>query len=235
MVTSWLHPALPEWVLLCIYFAVVTGLASMGEVFLRKGNTYFILTMWTLFLLMLGMVIPHMYKGDVMAADWHFFIGGLPILVVAFNFHNIVPTVCRFLDNDRRAVTKAIWLGSGLGMVMTVVWTVAVMAALPMEGNNGANIISAFKLNEPATIPLGKMITSSFFNEGSLWLRHRGNVHGIHCHGHRTHQLYQGSRQRAQGQQMVRGRSRFHAAVACQYFLPGCVFGGAQHRGGESA
>ncbi|WP_319467936.1 aromatic amino acid transport family protein [uncultured Pseudodesulfovibrio sp.] len=165
VVTSWLHPALPEWVLLCIYFAVVTGLASMGEVFLRKGNTYLILTMWTLFLLMLGMVIPHMYKGDVMAADWHFFIGGLPILVVAFNFHNIVPTVCRFLDNDRRAVTKAIWLGSGLGMVMTVVWTVAVMAALPMEGNNGANIISAFKLNEPATIPLGKMITSSFFNE----------------------------------------------------------------------
>lgn len=162
------HPAVPQWVILCAYFAVVTGLASMGDFFLRKGNTYLILTMWTLFVIMLVLIVPHMHKGDPMAMRWEFFASGLPILVVAFNFHNMVPTICRFLDHDRKAVTTAIWLGSGFGMVMTVIWTVAVMAALPMESTNGVNIISAFKLNQPATIPLSEMIQSSLFGQAAL-------------------------------------------------------------------
>ncbi len=166
--TSWFDFPVPDWAVLCVFFAIVTGLASMGELFLRKGNTYFILTMWFLFIAMLVMVVPHMHKGDVFAADWVFAISGLPILVVAFNFHNMVPTVARFLDHDRKAVTTAIWLGSGLGMVMTVVWTVAVMASLPMESANGVDILSAFKLNQPATIPLDKMIESSWFSKASL-------------------------------------------------------------------
>ncbi len=166
--SSFLNFPVPQWVILCIYFAIVTGLASMGDVFLRKGNTYFILCMWTLFISMLVMVMSHTHKGDVMAADWKFFISGLPILVVAFNFHNVVPIVCRFLNHDKKAVTTAIWLGSGLGMVMTVIWTVAVMASLPMEAANGVDILSAFKLNQPATIPLDKMLQSSLFTKASL-------------------------------------------------------------------
>lgn len=165
---NWLHPAIPMWSILCAYFVVVTGLASLGDVFMRKGNTYFILTMWTLFIIMLCMVLPHAHGGEVLAADWVYFISGLPILVVAFNFHNIIPTVCRFLNNDPQAVPKAIWLGSGLGMVMTVAWTVAVMMTLPMESANGVDIITAFKLNEPATIPLDGLIRSPVFVDVAL-------------------------------------------------------------------
>lgn len=168
VITSWFDLTIPSWIILCGYFVVVTGLASMGDTFLKKGNTYFILTMWTLFITMLIMVMPNMQKGDVTAHDWGFFVSGLPILVVAFNFHNVVPTVARFLDHDRKAVTTAIWLGSGLGMVMTVVWTVAVMASLPMESKDGIDIMTAFKLNQPATIPLDKMIASPWFDKAAL-------------------------------------------------------------------
>ncbi len=168
VITNWFDLSIPSWVVLCGYFAIVSGLASMGELFLKKGNTYFILTMWTLFVTMLIMVMPNMQKGDVLAQDWGFFISGLPILVVAFNFHNMVPTVARFLNHDHKAVTTTIWLGSGLGMIMTVVWTVAVMASLPMESADGVSILAAFKLNQPATIPLDMMLKSSVFNKASL-------------------------------------------------------------------
>jgi len=168
VIVSWFDPTIPSWIILCIYFAVVTGFATKGDVFLKKGNTYFILTMWTFFIVMLALVVPNMQKGDVAAMDWGFFVSGLPILVVAFNFHNMVPTVARFLNHDRKAVTTAIWLGSGLGMIMTVVWTIAVMASLPMESTDGISILAAFNLNQPATIPLDKMIQSPWFNKASL-------------------------------------------------------------------
>ena len=64
--------------------------------------------------------------------------------------------------------SRTIWLGSGLGLIMTVIWTVVVMASLPMESANGVDILSAFKLNQPATIPLDKMLASSWFNKASL-------------------------------------------------------------------
>lgn len=168
VIVSLFHLDMPSWVIQIGYFAVVTGMALMGEVFLKKGNTILMLTMWALFIVMLVMVMPNMQTGEMPDHDWGFFVSCLPILVVAFNFHNVVPTVARFLNHDRKAVTTAIWLGSGLGMCMTVIWTVAVMLTLPMEAKDGIDILAAYKLNQPATIPLDKMLHSNFFNNASL-------------------------------------------------------------------
>ncbi|QGY40659.1 tryptophan/tyrosine permease [Pseudodesulfovibrio cashew] len=163
-----LDVALPEWAVLLIYFCPATLLASFGEMVLRRGNALLMTLMWLLFGTLLLLVIPHFKGGDPMAMDMTFFTSGLPILVVAFNFHNVVPTLCRSLGHDRRAITKAIWLGSGLGMAMTVAWTVAVMATLPMEAANGVDILTAFKLNQPATVPLDKLINSTVFVDASI-------------------------------------------------------------------
>jgi tyrosine-specific transport protein len=114
------------------------------------------------------MVLPHYRGGDLLASDLRFFTSGLPILVVAFNFHNVVPTLCRVLDHDRKSITRAIWLGSGLGMAMTLIWTVAVMATLPMESANGIDILTAFKDNVPATVPLDQLIRSPLFSKVSI-------------------------------------------------------------------
>jgi tyrosine-specific transport protein len=152
--------AVPGWAALAGYFCVATLLASFGDVVLRKSNAFFMTVMWVLFGALVLMVLPHYRGGDLLASDLRFFTSGLPILVVAFNFHNVVPTLCRVLDHDRKSITRAIWLGSGLGMAMTLIWTVAVMATLPMESANGIDILTAFKDNVPATVPLDQLIRS---------------------------------------------------------------------------
>jgi tyrosine-specific transport protein len=160
--------AVPNWVALAGYFCLATLLASFGEVVLRKSNALLMTIMWVLFGVLVLMVIPHYKGGDPFAADMRFFTSGLPILVVAFNFHNVVPTLCRGLDHDRRAITQAIWLGSGLGMIMTLIWTVAVLVTLPMEAANGVDILTAFTMNVPATVPLDKLIGSRLFSQASI-------------------------------------------------------------------
>lgn len=158
----------PKWIVLLIYFSVATGLASMGDAFLRRGNTVLMVLMWLLFGSLLVMVVPHFQGIDTEAADLTFFTSGMPILVVAFNFHNVVPTLCRTLDHDPKAITRAICLGSGIGMAMTLIWTVAVMITLPMESSGGLGIIDAFKAGFPATIPLNKLIASPLFVNASI-------------------------------------------------------------------
>lgn len=168
VVASSFNLAMPEWAILLLYFAVATLLASLGDAVLRRGNAFLMVLMWGLFGALLILVVPHFQGGDPMAADWIFFSSGLPILVVSFNFHNVVPTLCRALDHDRKSITCAIWLGSAIGLIMTLLWTVAVIVTLPMESANGIDIISAFKAGVPATVPLDRLIASPVFVNASI-------------------------------------------------------------------
>ena len=58
---------------------------------LRRGNAVLMVAMWVLFAMLLVLVVPHFEGVDLKATDMSFFTSGLPILVVAFNFHNVVP------------------------------------------------------------------------------------------------------------------------------------------------
>lgn len=159
---------IPTWGWLLLYFCVATLLASFGSAVMRNGNALLMAAMWLLFGALLVMVFPH-YRGmDLHAGDMRFFTSGLPVLVTAFNFHNVVPTLCRVLDHDRKSVTRAIWLGSGIGGGMTLLWTVAVMLTLPMESADGVSIIGAFKAGAPATVPLDQLIRSKVFVDASI-------------------------------------------------------------------
>jgi len=158
----------PEWGWLLLYFCAATVLASFGSGLLRKSNALLMTVMWLLFGALLVLVVPHFRRADLAAGDLVFFTSGLPILVTAFNFHNVIPTMCRALNHDRRAITRAIWLGSGLGAFMTLLWTVAVMVTLPMESADGVSIIAAFKAGVPATVPLDRLIRSPLFVNASI-------------------------------------------------------------------
>lgn len=162
------HIPLPEWGIMVLYFCVITLLTSLGDSILRRGNALLMVLMWVLFGSLLILVVPHFQGIDIKATDMTFFTSGLPILVVAFNFHNVVPTLCHSLNNDRKAINGAIWLGSAIGFIMTLIWTVAVMLTLPMESTGGVDIISAFKAGVPATVPLNKLIGSSTFVNVSI-------------------------------------------------------------------
>ncbi|MGE4420933.1 MAG: aromatic amino acid transport family protein [Pseudodesulfovibrio sp.] len=159
---------IPTWGWLLLYFCAATLLASFGSGLLRRSNVLLMTVMWMLFGALLVMVVPHFRKADLSAGDLTFFTSGLPILVTAFNFHNVVPTLCRTLNHDRKAITKAIWLGSGIGAFMTLLWTVAVMVTLPMESADGVSIIAAFKAGVPATVPLNQLIQSPLFVDASI-------------------------------------------------------------------
>lgn len=159
---------IPEWGMLLVYFCAATLLASFGDAVLRRGNALLMTVMWLLFGSLLVMVVPHFAGGDLEAGDMAFFTSGLPILVAAFNFHNVVPTLCRVLDHDRASITRAIWLGSGIGATMTLLWTVAVILTLPMEAANGVSIIQSFEAGVPATVPLNKLIGSPLFVNASI-------------------------------------------------------------------
>ncbi len=158
----------PEWGALLGYFLIAVLLTSFGTAVMRRGNAILILALWVSFVILVAMTIPHMDQGRMTMKDWAFLPSGLPVLVAAFHFHNLIPTICRSLNQDKKAISQAIWGGSFMGLVMNIVWIVVVVSALPVSSPDGVDIVNAFTQSQPATVPLAKIVGSMGFLQVAL-------------------------------------------------------------------
>ncbi len=151
-------------VFMLIFFAVATTLTLFGMAVIRKGNALLMLLLWATFIFLVFMVGDRMETQRLAFTDWAFLPATLPIMVTAFHFHNLIPSLCRSLDFNRAAIRKAMFTGTAIGLVMNVLWTVVTIGALPLNSNGKASIVYAFQNNEPATIPLSQLIHSPLFS-----------------------------------------------------------------------
>ncbi|NGX59435.1 MAG: Tyrosine-specific transport protein [Chlamydiae bacterium] len=73
----------------------------------------------------------------------------LPILVIAFGFHNMIPSVTDYLQNDLKRVRRSIILGGLFALVIYLVWQVIILGIVPIGGDSG--IIASYKKGDEAT------------------------------------------------------------------------------------
>jgi len=149
-----------------IFFTVFTGLALLGADRAKNANAVIMIAMIGSFGVLLYLTGKQIDVNRYIHQEWLFVPSIIPIIVVAFAFHNVIPFICKNLDGDRSASFKAVLLGSSIAVVMNIVWMLAVVGALPLGGPGKTTIFSALQHDYPATIPLSlalhsKMITAA--------------------------------------------------------------------------
>ena len=65
------------------------------------------------------------------------------IIVAAFGYQVVVPTVRQFCKNNTKIIARAIWLGSFLPFMVYVLWALCVFGTLPMQGPHGLMALQA--------------------------------------------------------------------------------------------
>ncbi len=80
----------------------------------------------------------------------------LPILVICFGFHNMVPSLYNYLGRDRRRMRQTIWAGSILTATIYLIWEIIALGILPYE-----TIAKAFKLDIGAAEAILEYVHSS--------------------------------------------------------------------------
>lgn len=151
-------PARPWPILIC--FAVGAGLILFGLDLIRRCNTGLMVLLVISFCLLTAAALKGFEPSRLAAGDWLFVPSAAPLILCAFGYQNLIPMICRGLDQDRRRISRAIFLGTGLVLILNLVWIVVVIGALPLQGTGGGNILAAFKHNQPATIPLASALHS---------------------------------------------------------------------------
>jgi tyrosine-specific transport protein len=146
-----------------IFFITATLLTVFGMKVMSRGNTLLMIAMWVAFLILVLKCGASMEFSRLDYKDWGFLPATLPVMVTAFHFHNIIPTICRSLNNDQWAVRKAMIIGTLIGLTMNLLWIFVVAGALPLVSTDGNNVLGAFIKNLPATVPLAKHLHSTLF------------------------------------------------------------------------
>ncbi len=159
--------AKPVWVV--IFFIVATGIIICGLDLVRKGNVAIMTVLGISFVFLLVETGQNISPQRLTYTDWHFVPAALPIIVCAFVFHVIIPTVCKSLEWQPRACLQALFIGSLLALVLNILWVFVVIGALPLAGQGQGNILAALHEGLPATVPLSIALHSKVITTAGMF------------------------------------------------------------------
>ena len=157
----------PAWVV--VFFIVATGIIMFGIDLVRKANVAIMTVLGISFVFLLIKTGQNLNPQHLIYTDWHFVPSTLPIIVCAFAFHVIIPTVCRSLEWQPRSCRQALLIGTLLALVLNILWVFVVIGALPLAGQGQGNILAALHEGLPATVPLSMALHSKVITTAGMF------------------------------------------------------------------
>ena len=131
---------LPENTSVALFAAIMGLVCGFGtEGFVSQiNNSFFALALATFAgLLVIGLpAISPSNLVDTVRPD--LLVGALPVMVLAFVHHNIVPTISESLKYDKEKITRTVLVGSGIPLAMFILWNAVVLGIGPV--NNIDNV-----------------------------------------------------------------------------------------------
>ena len=84
----------------------------------------------------------------------------LPVLVIAFGYQNMIPTLVSYMNGDLKKTRKTILIGSLFVLVVYVIWEVIVLGIVPLEGPSG--IKESLSMDKEASQAVAGILRSSW-------------------------------------------------------------------------
>ena len=112
-----------------------------------QANSVLFISCIVAFLLLVGIGAPQIQPVYLAHALPGAALPAIPLMVLSFTFHNIVPTICYQLGCDLAKIRTAIIAGSAIPLLMFVSWDAVVLGAVPFDA--AADAIAAGQVFDP--------------------------------------------------------------------------------------
>jgi len=146
-------------------FAAVLGLfvGAASPAQLDAGNGALLALLLLSFVLLLGDALPTVSPEALSAVHWSAVLPALPVISLAFVYHNVVPLTVRAVRGHAPSLRFALFWGTALPLVMYAMWEVAILGqpGLGMRDARALATVDAFSLLAVATSYLGFSLSLS--------------------------------------------------------------------------
>jgi len=128
---------LPIW-LCSVFFVVLFGtVVYFGTRQVDLWNRVLMVGKILAFLGLVALGMQYVQPQLLERTDGKYAVFSLPVLIIAFGYHNMIPSIANYLGNDTKRVKQAIMGGSLFALVIYLVWEILVLGIVPLEGSFG--------------------------------------------------------------------------------------------------
>ena len=147
---------------LALFGLLFGGVVWLGARAIDRVNLILSIAMITTYVALVTTGSTEVTVAKLTEAKWSKICLALPVLFSAFGYHNVVPSLCTYLDRDRKSLKLSIFCGTGIALVVFLVWQWLILGSLPHEA-----IQNALAAGQPVTAALqGLTGKSSLFAIG---------------------------------------------------------------------
>jgi tyrosine-specific transport protein len=137
--------------LACFAFVLLFGsVIFVGSWFVGRVNTVLFVAMIAAYFALVGMGVDEVHLDYLLYRRWGISFIAVPLLLTAFSFQTMVPSLTPYLKRNAKALRIAIIAGTGVAFLIYAVWQWLILGIVPVEGTNGLAYALA-KGDQPAT------------------------------------------------------------------------------------
>lgn len=153
---------LPAWIgsfLFTLVFAIVLFTGTRHVDYLNR-------------LLMVGLVVAycilvilgsqHIQSSYLAIQHWQYSFAALPVLIISFGFHNMIPSLAMYLKGDVGRLRTTVLVGSMIPLLIYLLWEAVMLGIIPIQGREG--LLHALDQGEVATAALRGVVGISWIN-----------------------------------------------------------------------
>jgi tyrosine-specific transport protein len=111
--------------------------------------------------------LMHVTPALLARTNIHTIFFSLPILVISFGFHNMIPTITTYMKGDLKRTRMVIVLGGIFALFVYILWDLIVLGIVPPEGEHG--LIASLQSGKDASVAITGILGTSwvtYFAEG---------------------------------------------------------------------
>jgi tyrosine-specific transport protein len=144
-----------------VTLTLIVGLiCSYGVKWIEMLNRLLMSLLIISFVTLVWQIAPHATIGDNLVGEPSFLIRTVPIVVLSFTSHIILPSIIPYLKHHIGNIKTAMVLGSLIPLSLYVIWIFLIVMLIPFKGPNSLLLISALQSGQLSA--LSNVIQNSF-------------------------------------------------------------------------
>ncbi len=129
-----------------LFGALFATVVAVGAKAIDRVNLILTLAMAAAYAALIGTGSSEVSLSLLMEAKWSGFYLALPILFGAFGYHNMIPSLCNYLDRDRKSIKLSILCGTTAALCVYILWQWLIIGSIPQE-----MIVKTLNSGQPVT------------------------------------------------------------------------------------
>ncbi len=121
--------------LFCV--ACFAGVLFAGVLWIDQLNRFLFIMLVVMFFLLALILMPLVNTHHFVYQAWKGSWLVLPLVITAFGFHIIIPSLRGYLNGDLLCLKKVVFLGSLIPLLIYLLWEFLVLGSLPLQGIYG--------------------------------------------------------------------------------------------------